>query len=82
MNKDDKKKAKENTKTLNKIMSAFENGSPNTDIMTLKEAQEYLKISEPTLRKLVLSGDVPGKKCGKQWRFSRKALEESITKVD
>lgn len=50
----------------------------SADILTLDEARKYLKISEPTLRKLVNSGDIPGKKCGVQWRFSRKALEACI----
>lgn len=55
---------------------------PNNDIMTLQEATKYLKISEPTLRKLVKSGDIPGKKCGVQWRFSKKALEACMNTKD
>ena len=53
-------------------------GESNTDVMTLEEAWRYLRISEPTLRKLTLNGDIPGKKCGAQWRFSRKALENCM----
>ena len=66
-----------NNKEKKRIMAGLE-GESNTDVLTLEEARKYLKISEPTLRKLVLSGDIPGKKCGAQWRFSRKALENCM----
>jgi len=46
------------------------------DILTLKQAAEYLQIAAKTLYKLARSGEVPARKIGNRWRFSRRALEE------
>jgi len=46
------------------------------EILDLKEAARYLNIKERTLYRLANEGEIPGKKIGGQWRFSKRCLEE------
>ena len=55
------------------------NQSSNEAVMTLEELAEYLKLPKSTLYKLVQEGRIPGQKLGKQWRFSRQAIEKWLT---
>lgn len=48
------------------------------DVLTLEEAAEILRLHQHTLRKLARAGAVPATKYGRQWRFSRKLLEEHL----
>ena len=48
------------------------------DVMTLNEAADYLRISRHSLQRGVESGEVPALKMGSLYRFSRKALEETM----
>jgi excisionase family DNA binding protein len=48
------------------------------EILTITEAAEYLKVSTRTLARLIRDKRVPAKKVGRQWRFSRVALESYI----
>jgi len=41
----------------------------NTDIMTIKEVSEYLKLTEKTAYRLAAEGKIPGFKVGGSWRF-------------
>jgi excisionase family DNA binding protein len=47
-----------------------------TDVLTLKEAAAYLRVSADELKKLAEAGGVPARPIGKEWRFSGTALEE------
>jgi PAS domain S-box-containing protein/excisionase family DNA binding protein len=47
-----------------------------SDLMTTKEASEYLKLSYMTLYKLAQQGDIPAYKLGGHWRFNKKVLDE------
>lgn len=53
---------------------------PNTSqvegVMTIQEVSAYLRLGQSTIYKLVKEGELPGRKVGGQWRFSRKKLEE------
>jgi len=49
------------------------------DILTLENLTEYLKIPKSTLYKLLQSGDLPGRKVGKQWRFHKRAIDTWLT---
>jgi len=40
-----------------------------TNLVTAKELGRYLKLSEATIYKLALSGQLPGFKIGDSWRF-------------
>jgi len=40
-----------------------------TNFITAKELGQYLKLSEATIYKLALNGQLPGFKIGDSWRF-------------
>jgi len=44
------------------------------EVLTLDEASELLRIDAEELTKLAESGDVPGRRLGDEWRFTRSAL--------
>ena len=50
----------------------------DTDIFTIKELANYLKINERTLYKLTTEGDLPAFKVGGSWRFQRKSIQAWI----
>jgi excisionase family DNA binding protein len=49
-----------------------------TDIMTLEEVAQYLKLQPQTIYKWAQEGQIPGAKLGKEWRFRRRILDEWI----
>jgi excisionase family DNA binding protein len=60
------------------------------EIMTPREAAEYLSIHVRTIYRLAKNGEIPGRKVGGSWRFKKNALDEwlsgkenfSIAKMD
>lgn len=44
------------------------------DILTLQEAADFLKVGRGAMSKMVNEGKIPGKKVGREWRFSRQVL--------
>jgi len=48
------------------------------EVMSPKEAAEYLGISKVTLYKLLKNGEIPGRRLGYQWRISKAALDEFL----
>ena len=50
----------------------------DTDIMTIREVAEYLKLTEKTTYRLVSEGELPGFKVGGSWRFRRSEIEKWI----
>jgi excisionase family DNA binding protein len=44
------------------------------DILTVKEAAVYLRISEMTVLRLAGQGAIPGVKIGRQWRFQKETI--------
>lgn len=44
-------------------------------VMTVKEVSVYLRLAESTVYKLAQEGQLPGRKVGGAWRFSRKGIE-------
>ena len=49
-----------------------------TDIMTIREVADYLKLTEKTTYRLVAEGKIPGFKVGGSWRFRRSEIEQWI----
>jgi len=47
----------------------------NNQVMTTKEAAEYLKINQQVLRRYLRKGEVPARKVGGQWRLNKLALD-------
>ena len=44
------------------------------EIMVMSEACDFLKISDPTMRKMVRAGEVPYAKVGGNYRFLKSEL--------
>lgn len=44
------------------------------DVLTTAQLADFLKVDEETVRKLAREGELPGRKIGRDWRFSRGAI--------
>jgi excisionase family DNA binding protein len=44
------------------------------EVLTVDEAAVFLQVSKQTVRSAAAAGQLPGKKVGKEWRFSRSGL--------
>lgn len=53
-----------------------------SDVMTIKELSEYLKLKEKTAYKLVADGKIPGFKVGGAWRFRKSEIERWISQQE
>jgi len=51
-----------------------------SDIMTMKEVADYLKLNEKTAYLLTSEGKLPAFKVGGSWRFKKSEIEEWIEK--
>ena len=49
-----------------------------SDVMTIKEVAEYLKLAEKTAYRLAAEGKIPGFKVGASWRFRRSEIDRWI----
>ncbi len=49
------------------------------EIMTPREAAEYLSVHVRTIYRLVKNGEIPGRKIGGSWRFKKDALDEWLS---
>jgi excisionase family DNA binding protein len=49
-----------------------------SDILTIREVAEYLKINEKTAYRFAAEGKIPGFKVGGAWRFKKKDIEKWI----
>jgi excisionase family DNA binding protein len=45
------------------------------EIMTPREAAEYLSVHVRTIYRLAKHGDIPGRKIGGSWRFKKEILD-------
>jgi excisionase family DNA binding protein len=52
----------------------------SSDMMTIKEISEYLKIKEKTAYHLAAKGEIPGFKVGGAWRFDKADILKWIEK--
>lgn len=52
----------------------------SSDIMTIQEASEFLRIPLSSLYKLAQQGKIPCQKIGRHWRFHKQALEKWFEK--
>ena len=48
------------------------------ELLTFKQALELLGVGEKVLLRLLSEEDVPARKLGKEWRFSKQALIEWV----
>jgi excisionase family DNA binding protein len=49
------------------------------EIMTPREAAEYLSVHVRTIYRLAKNGEIPGRKVGGSWRFKKNALDEWLS---
>ncbi len=49
-----------------------------SDIMTIDEISEYLKLKPKTAYALAARGEIPGFKVGGSWRFRKSEIEKWI----
>ena len=52
------------------------------EILTPREAAEYLSIHVRTIYRLVKNGEIPCRKVGGSWRFKKDALDEWLSGRD
>ena len=48
------------------------------EVLTIEEAAELLGVSVKTFNKVLHTENIPGRKIGREWKFSRKALIDWI----
>jgi excisionase family DNA binding protein len=49
------------------------------EIMTPREAAEYLSVHVRTIYRLVKNGEIPCRKVGGSWRFKKEVLDEWLS---
>ncbi len=47
---------------------------PAGEVMTLPEVAHLLRVDDATVEQVAQSGDLPGRRIGDEWRFSRAAV--------
>ena len=52
---------------------------PIREIMTPREAADYLSVHVRTIYRLAKNGEIPGRKVGGSWRFKKGALDEWLS---
>ena len=52
--------------------------TPRREILNIEEAAELLGVSVKTFNKVLHSESLPGRKFGREWKFSRQALIDWI----
>ena len=62
------------------VWTANDGGHMAEQLMTIKQAAEYLNISHHTLYKLLERKVIPAAKVGGSWRFSPELLDEWLRK--
>lgn len=51
---------------------------PSGKLLTFRDVQRKLKVSDPTLRKRLQKGEIAGRKVGSNWRITEQALAAYI----
>ncbi len=49
------------------------------EVMNIDELAKYLKLPKPTVYKVAQSGELPGRKAGRQWRFHKDAIDKWLS---
>ena len=52
------------------------------EVLNAEEAAEFLGFNAYTIRKKARLGEIPGRKVGREWRFSRRRLLEWLEEGD
>jgi excisionase family DNA binding protein len=59
---------------LGEEVSPVASPSAGPDVLTVDQLAELLQVDAKTVRSLAAKGDLPGRKLGRHWRFSRQAV--------
>ena len=51
-----------------------------SELMTLSEVAEYLRVTQKTIYRLLEQDRIPATKVGRQWRFKKKSIDEWLNK--
>jgi excisionase family DNA binding protein len=52
------------------------------DVLTVEQLARLLQVDEKSVRSLAASGEIPGRKIGRHWRFSRQAVLDWLATPD
>ena len=52
------------------------------DVLTVEQLADLLQVDEKTVRGLAAKGELPGRKLGRHWRFSRQAVLEWLARPE
>ena len=69
----------DNTVMKNYITKDLNGVTLMKEILTPREAAEYLSVHVRTIYRLVKNRDIPGRKVGGSWRFKKDALDEWLS---
>ena len=56
--------------------AVFRPAAETPDVLTPAQLAELLQVDEKTVRELARRGEIPARKIGREWRFSRAAVLE------
>lgn len=48
------------------------------DVLTVGEVAAFMRVSRETIYRLAARGELPGRKIGRIWRFSKDAIQEYV----
>ncbi len=49
-----------------------------TELMTVQEVADYLRVTKKTIYRLLKRGKIPATRVGKQWRFDKAAIDDCL----
>lgn len=52
----------------------------DSEVLTIKEVAEYLKVNERTIYRLAANNELPGFRVGNAWRFKRSDIDTWVLK--
>ena len=52
----------------------FGRHTASSEVLTAEQLAELLQVDAKTVRSLAARGELPGRKLGRHWRFSRRAV--------
>ena len=65
---------------VNALVDRLKDQLVDDEVLDLKGAAKLLKVSVSTVSVLARRGEIPGRRLGSAWRFTRKSLLEAMAK--
>jgi excisionase family DNA binding protein len=54
-------------------------GNTTSEVMTVKDVADYLRVSEAKVYRMALDGQIPAFRVGRAWRFKKGQIDDWIT---